>query len=205
MTRGDLGIVIRGIAPTLKRLAARVAAVEGRSAVPGPVGEKGQPGRDGVDGKDGAPGAPGLIGKDGAPGLPGAPGLAGKDGAPGLPGIAGKDGSPGLQGKDGAPGAPGAMGPAGPRGERGERGEPGPMGSPGEPAAPPAEWAARMLALEARHIEEMPGDEIVAELAGLLRRDLLGALPVAPTMQKRILRDRHGKIERVIEEPTEAN
>lgn len=129
------------------------------------------------------------------PGRDGAPGLNGKDGAPGRDGANGKDGLPGAPGVNGTDGAPG------PRGEKGERGDVGPAG----PAAVlPEAWAARMAALETRQLEEVPSDEIVAALTGLVRRDLLGALPSVPKMQKRILRDRHGKIETVIDEPIEA-
>lgn len=37
-------------------LTERIAVLETRPPLPGPVGESGQPGKDGVDGKDGAPG-----------------------------------------------------------------------------------------------------------------------------------------------------
>lgn len=154
MTRDELGIVIRGIAPMLKRLAARLAAVEAQAPQPGPAGE------------------------------PGPPGPAGKDGAPSTPGVNGKDGAPGLAGKDGAPGRDGAD---------------------GKDAMLPADWLPRLVALEARQADVVTEDDLVAEMAALMRRELLGGLQSTPKMQKRIIRDRAGKIERVVEEPVEVN
>jgi hypothetical protein len=112
----------------LTALRERVAAVDTRAAVPGPVGPagpvgpsgpQGLAGKDGVNGKDGAPGLngkdgeDGLDGRDGIDGADGAAGKAGVDGKAGEAGAAGRDGGlgpAGLNGKDGAPGAAGAAG-----------------------------------------------------------------------------------------------
>jgi hypothetical protein len=129
----------------------------------------------------GPAGQNGRDGKDGAPGLNGADGRDGKDGAPGLNGADGRDG------KDGASGV------------QGER------GLPGSDAVLPADWVPRLIALEQRDAELVTEAEIVTELTSLFRRELLGVLPAPPKMQKRIIRDAKGKIDRVIEEPIEAN
>jgi hypothetical protein len=78
-------------------LLARVAELEARAPVLGPVGPAGNDGRDGLDGKEGP------AGKDGAPGRDG---VDGKDGRDGADGVAGRDG---LDGKDGDRGPEGRL------------------------------------------------------------------------------------------------
>ena len=116
--------------------------------------------------------------------VPGPPGQDGRDGKDGAPGPAGQDG---RDGKDGASGV------------QGER------GLPGSDAVLPADWVPRLIALEQRDAELVTEAEIVTELTSLFRRELLGVLPAPPKMQKRIIRDAKGKIDRVVEEPIEAN
>lgn len=59
----------------------------------------------------------------------------------------------------------------------------------------------RLAALEAARADQVTDEDITREVAALVRRELLGALPPALKMQKRIIRDQHGKIARVVEEP----
>jgi Collagen triple helix repeat (20 copies) len=71
-------------------LAATVATLEARAAVPGPPGEpgaRGEPGPPGPDGIPGRDGQPGVPGRDGASGERGADGAQGTDGAPGRDGT----------------------------------------------------------------------------------------------------------------------
>ena len=116
-----------------------------------------------------------------------------------VPGPAGQNG---RDGKDGAPGLNGADGRDGKDGASGVQGE---RGLPGSDAVLPADWVPRLIALEQRDAELVTEAEIVTELTSLFRRELLGVLPAPPKMQKRIIRDAKGKIDRVIEEPIEAN
>ncbi|HUU83305.1 MAG TPA: hypothetical protein VM243_07360 [Phycisphaerae bacterium] len=120
----------------------------------------------------------GPEGRDGQKGLDGVPGPAGQDGVPGRDGVDGKDGPPGPAGKDGAIGRDGVV---------------------------PDDWSPRLKALEDSRVDLVSSDEVIAEVGALLRRDLLGAVRVPPKMQKRIIRDRQGKIARVIDEPVEAS
>lgn len=132
----------------LGALRERVAVLETRAPIPGPVGPQGpqgpagEKGERGVDGKDGAPGLNGKDGVGGATGLNGAPGADGKDGAPGKDGrdgLDGKDGAPGLNGKDGADGRPGkdgANGLDGKDGADGLNGKDGRDGVNGKDGAP---------------------------------------------------------------------
>jgi len=115
-------LVATGIAVAVRPLLARIAALEARQPMPGPMGPPGRDGlngKDGADGRDGKDGAAGLNGKDGADGRDakdGATGLNGKDGADGRDG---KDGAAGLNGKDGADGRDGKDGAAGLNGKDG--------------------------------------------------------------------------------------
>lgn len=85
---------------------ARLAAVEGRAAVPGPQGPAGA---DGANGPDEASVATMVreavaavpLPKDGQDGAPGAPGKDGRDGVDGKDGLEGRAGADGLHGKDG--------------------------------------------------------------------------------------------------------
>ena len=107
-------------------LLVKIAALEARQAIPGPVGPTGEAGPMGPAGKDG------LHGKDGAQGLQGAPGMNGKDGRDG---IDGKDGASGLNGKDGRDGLNGKDGASGFDGKDGRDGQPGVPGREGEKGA----------------------------------------------------------------------
>lgn len=115
----------------------RMAVLEVRAPIPGPMGPVGPMGERGADGVNGTDGAKGLNGKDGADGLAGkdgAPGLHGKDGADGLhgkDGLTGKDGADGLNGKDGLPGLTGKDGADGLNGKDGAAGLNGKDGAPG--------------------------------------------------------------------------
>lgn len=138
MTERELSAIARGMAPVIRDavaaamepLAARVAMLEQRAAVPGRDGRDGKDGKDGtsvsmadlavviaaqvekavasmprpkdgVDGKDGRDGVDGKDGEPGPPGLPGPEGPAGKDGADGRAGKDGRDGTNGKDGRDG--------------------------------------------------------------------------------------------------------
>ncbi len=61
---------------------------------------------------------------------------------------------------------------------------------------------ARIVALSAAQVEEPDPDEVAKELALMCRKAFgLDALVPAPRMQKRIIRDAAGKVERVVDEP----
>ena len=108
---------------------------------------------------------------------------------PGPPGPPGADGRDGI---DGAKGDPGAPGPAGPQGERGTDVD-----------------GAELLSLKSRlSALEVPADRLSdADLTAAcedLTRKAFGELPTATPprrMQKRVIRDREGKIQRIVEEP----
>jgi len=133
MTRKDLDLLVRGVAPALARyvgnalegVVTRVRALEERAPVPGPAGPPGAPGDPGRAGADGAPGATGPAG---APGDPGAPGLVGPVGPPGRDGA---EGAPGRDGRDGLPGVPGLAGEKGLDGRHGRDGVDGQDGRDG--------------------------------------------------------------------------
>jgi len=133
------------------------------------------------------------------------PGPMGERGLTGDRGGTGPAGVPGPAGPIGEKGTPGEKGDRGESGERGEKGEQGPPGPPGREAVIPDDWLARLKALEAPEPDLVTEDEIAAEVSALLRRELIGALPAPPKMQKRIIRDHQGKIARVVEEPIEAS
>lgn len=80
----------------LAPLLMRVAALETREPVPGPMGAQGPRGERGEQGPAGADGVPGRDGRDGLPGVPGLPGEKGLNGTDGRDGLNGKDGSDGL-------------------------------------------------------------------------------------------------------------
>lgn len=106
----------------------KVATLEARAAVPGPMGQQGEPGPMGPQGPAGPSGAKGEAGERGADG---APGMNGKDGAPGERGEKGLDGASGAKGDTGEPGVPGLNGKDGAPGERGEKGADGRDGKDG--------------------------------------------------------------------------
>jgi len=177
-------VVALAIKAATAPLVKRIVELEAHTAVAGPIGPEG---------------------RDGQKGLDGVPGPAGQDGAPGRDGVDGKDGPPGPAGKDGAIGA---IGPPGRDGVDGKDGPPGPAGKDGaigRDGVVPDDWSPRLKALEDSRVDLVSSDEVIAEVGALLRRDLLGAVRVPPKMQKRIIRDRQGKIARVIDEPVEAS
>jgi hypothetical protein len=195
---------------TVSALLPRVRTLEERAPMPGPPGERGVTGERGL---------PGLVGEKGSQGERGAQGERGEKGVTGDPGVRGE---PGLRGEAGAKGERGEVGPIGPAGTKGLDGAPGlngrmaprtagPPGPPGERGLPGSDaplalrLAIRLIALEAREAEMVTDEEIAAGLAAPVRRDLIGGLPQPPKMQKRIVRDHTGKLERVIEEPIEAD
>jgi integrin beta 3 len=149
-----LAAVASAVAPLL----ARIADLESRAAIPGPVGpagEPGQPGRDADPGiiarmvadavaaipapQNGKDGREGVDGKDGAPGAAGQNGIDGKDGAPGLDGTNGVDGKDGRDGKDATVDTEVLLAmvveavAAIPRPENGKDGAPGERGADGAP------------------------------------------------------------------------
>lgn len=118
-------VVVAAVRAATVPLLERIVALEQRSPVPGPAGERGEKGE---------PGPPGVAGPHGTGGANGKDGVDGKDGQPGRDGtngIDGKDGRDGIDGRDGQPGVPGAPGRDGDRGERGEKGLDGKDGRDG--------------------------------------------------------------------------
>lgn len=112
------------------------------NGVPGPKGDKGDPGAQGPTGSTGPQGAQGPKGD---PGPQGAMGLRGDQGPQGPIGLQGPQGPIGLQGPQGPQGPmglrgevgpQGPAGPEGPRGPQGPQGEQGPQGPQG-PVGPP--------------------------------------------------------------------
>jgi len=91
------GYVDQSTAPLL----ARIAELEARSLVPGPMGEAGATGERGLDG------SPGERGLDGEPGPQGEPGPAGEAGPMGEAGLRGDKGERGDIGPQGDPGRDG--------------------------------------------------------------------------------------------------
>jgi len=75
-------------------------------------------------------------------------------------------------------------GPAGPQGERGERGERGEAGDPGTR-------------------DDLTDDDLTALCDDLTRKTFSALPPIAlpVRMQKRVIRDRDGRIARIVEEP----
>jgi HK97 family phage portal protein len=124
--------------------------------VPGPPGERGEPGRDGLQGppgQDGKPGDPGLPGERGDVGAPGKPGEKGDKGEQGEPAYSGRacglynaaehyramdvvahNGSEWRAVRDNPGELPGDGWMLGAKGSRGKPGKPGERGPPG-PAA----------------------------------------------------------------------
>lgn len=101
---------LKTFAPEMRR---RIADLEGRSTLPGPIGppgEKGEKGIDGPVGKDGRDGVDGVVGPRGEKGLDGANGRDGVDGRDGQPGVPGRDGAIGPQGEKGLDGINGRDG-----------------------------------------------------------------------------------------------
>ena len=181
-------VVAFGVRTGTNPLAERIAALEGRQAVPGAQGERGEKGADGLIGQRGPQGERGEKGADGLIGQPGPQGERGQDGTPGVHGKDGRDGiglTGGLITQEGhlaltlSDGTTHDVGPV--------VGPPGAKGADGLVSAP------------------VPGldAEILTTSADMLLRKELAALDAAapPRMMKRIIRDARGKIERVIDEP----
>jgi Collagen triple helix repeat (20 copies) len=91
-------------------LVARIADLEAKAPVAGPVGPQGEPGVAGEVGPQGNVGIAGVDGKAGIDGRDGRDGIDGKAGADGTAGVDGKDGAPGRDGQPGVPGREGADG-----------------------------------------------------------------------------------------------
>lgn len=181
--KGDhfVSAVVGAIRDVETRLERRLGELEARAPVPGPIGDRGPQGERGEKG---------LDGRDGLMGPSGPQGERGEKGLDGLPGQRGPQGEKGLDGRDGVPG---------PQGERGPQGPPGPPGPAGRDAVVPEDWSRRLAALETRATETVTDDQVAAEIASLLRRELV--LAPAPPWQKRVVRDSQGRIARVVEEP----
>lgn len=93
------------------------------------------------------------------------------------------------------PGPPGDTGPVGPAGPVGDKGEAGPVG------AVPEAWRERLAALDARVGAPAPAlapEDLTASFTASLRKEL-GVGPLR--IQKRVIRDEHGRVDRVVEEP----
>jgi len=182
--KGDTGAGIAALVVTAdSRLMAHLT--DGRSLDAGPV-PRGMPGSDGAKGETGEKGRDGIDGVDGKDGAPGARGDKGLDGAHGRDGIDGKDGAVGLAGRDGIDGKDGAAG------LNGKDGAPADL----------APVVARLEAVEMALGPALTSDAIAASFDGFLRKELAALTGPAPSrIQKRVIRDVHGKVERVIEEP----
>jgi hypothetical protein len=118
-------------------------------------------------------------------------GVNGKDGAVGLQGLAGKDG---INGKDGES----IIGPEGKPGHDGINGKDAVFAT-AEMAAMVQEVASVKAALAAIPREVSP-DVLAQQFADLLKKELDAIVP-PQRMQKRIIRDSAGRLDRVIEEP----
>lgn len=136
--------------------------------------------------------------------------MPGPPGSPGLPGEKGLDGTPG---EPGAPGERGETGPQGLQGEKGDRGEPGVNGTDGINGkdgldvddAMLLDLQVRLSAIEASHSDapqDLAPEHLAASFAVILRKQLDPSSILPPVrMQRRVLRDKQGKVDRVIEEP----
>lgn len=146
VTATELDAVIRGITPIIQKqrtewliertqLLDRIVALEAKSTIPGPAGERGPVGERGEKGEAGLQGDTGPAGQNGSDGA------NGKDGqdAPVIDidevALRAAELVPkpkdGVDGRDGQPGAPGAPGRDGGQGERGEKGSDGKDGRDG--------------------------------------------------------------------------
>lgn len=129
MTRKDLGLIVSGVAPLLKRLADRLTALEGKA------GLGARDGRDGVNGERGADGigiSTASVAADGRLMLSLTNGVVvdagsvkGDRGSVGDVGPVGPVGPEGRTGQKGETGATGDVGPAGPKGDTGRDGKDG--------------------------------------------------------------------------------
>ena len=113
-----------------------------------------------------------------------------------VPGPAGEKGERGESGPKGHDG----MGAPGPAGRDGIDGKDGAAGADGKDADPLVVKALtdRLATLEARTADEMSADDVAAALTELFRKEL-AIDPVR--MQRRIIRDAHGRPESMVEEP----
>lgn len=106
--------------PETTQAVTKIIVTEG--TIPGPKGDKGDPGAPGPQGERGDKGEPGAKGEKGDPGERGEQGPQGEPGIQGPkgdPGERGPQGEPGIQGPKGDPGEPG------PQGAKGDKGDPG--------------------------------------------------------------------------------
>ncbi len=182
------------------------------------MGEHGRDGANGLNGKDGQAGAIGPQGSQGEPGAAGPQGKAGDKGETGSAGERGPQGEPGAsvtgprgeQGESGQVGARGTEGPqgvAGKDGSAGLNGKDGTNGLNGKDAI--FDYAAfnvianRVASMETK-VAAIPADvspdELAQQFAGLLKKELDAIAPPV-RLQKRIIRDAAGRLERVVEEP----
>lgn len=196
----------------------------------GPIGPQGIAGIDGKNGADGINGKDGSRGSDGKDGISITDAFLRKDGhlaltfSDGAVRVIGNVvGADGQRGADGIQGADGSMGPQGSIGERGYQGEVGQRGPQGEKGADGingkdaifdrtefdtlamrvagfSSALNRMDAtIQALPVEVSP-DELAQQFADLLKKELDAIVPPTRT-QKRVIRDAHGRVDRVIEEP----
>jgi hypothetical protein len=110
------------------------------SSIPGPKGDKGEPGLQGLKGDTGEPGSQGIKGdrgEKGEKGEMGLQGLMGDKGDKGETGLQGIKGDQGIQGETGLQGPKGDTGDKGLKGDQGDQGPTGPKGDKGEPGSGP--------------------------------------------------------------------
>ncbi len=171
----------------LETLELRPLIVEAKT---GKDGIDGTDGRDGIDGKDGARGLDGPIGQRGPAGIEGPPGPAGTNGLDGQPGEKGLDGIAGRDGVDGKHGIDGVDGKDAAIDDRVLQAWDDGL----------ADARARIKDLEAVVAWDVP-DDLTARVEAELRKELALVVPTGRRTQKRIVRDAHGRLERVVEEP----
>jgi microcystin-dependent protein len=109
--------------------------------VPGPKGDKGDPGIQGPPGPKGDQGIQGVQGPKGDQGDQGIQGPKGDQGDQGIQGPKGDQGDQGIQGPKGDQGQQGIQGLKGDQGEQGEKGDKGDKGDQGD-QGPPGEDGA---------------------------------------------------------------
>lgn len=187
----------------------RLNAVEQRAAVPGPAGKDGSPGADGKNGEPGAPGRDGVNGTsvsvdelvplvrqtvtDAIAALP--------------PPQDGRDGQDGKDGRDGADGMSVAVDDVLPiiqqtiadavgLIERPRDGADGKDGQPGRDGEVPPALLHRLEEFERERAEQVSTAEVLATFTALLRKEWAPILspPQAVTIEKRVVRDSHGRV-----------
>ncbi len=175
-------------------------------SVIGPAGEKGADGTHGVDGARGSDGAAGIAGPQGERGERGSDGPIGQRGPQGEKGTDGLNGAMGERGLQGEKGADGVNGKDG-ESIVGPEGKPGRDGINGKDAvfdtsafnAIEQRVVGVETAMKALPVEVSP-DVLAQQFADLLKKEL-DAIAPPQRMQKRVIRDAAGRVERVVEEP----